>query len=212
LSALFLSGSESIHGFRGEGGKPLQREASEDMAAIFWKSAVSDNWNVAADWSAGAVPTSADDVTIAAPGSYTVTTSSNGGIAVPQPGNGLILELIPNPDEANSLTFNAPQAELQEISVSLTIGGALTVDSGLVSLNKANAIGSVSLINGVLAFGNAGALGTGTVTQSGGELLATASETLTNALSLSGSSTSPPSMGQRSPKSRRELASPRVQR
>jgi autotransporter-associated beta strand protein len=119
----------------------------------------------------------------------TQSTSSNGGIAVPQPGNGLILQLIPNPDEANSLTFNAPQAELQEISVSLTIGGALTVDSGLVSLNKANAIGSVSPINGVLAFGNAGALGTGTVTQSGGELLATASETLTNALSLSGSST-----------------------
>ena len=56
----------------------LQREGSEDMAAIFWKSAVSDNWNVAADWSAGAVPTLADDVTIAAPGSYTVTTSRGG--------------------------------------------------------------------------------------------------------------------------------------
>jgi fibronectin-binding autotransporter adhesin len=45
------------------------------------------------------------------------------------------------------------------------------------------------LSNGTLAIGNGGALGTGTVTQGGGELLATANETLTNALSLSGTST-----------------------
>jgi hypothetical protein len=97
------------------------------------------------------------------------------------------LPIIGTPDEANSLTFNAPQAELQENSGSLTIGSALTVNSGLVSLNEANTIGSVALTGGVLAFGIGGALGTGTLTQSGGELLAT--ETLTNALSLSQSST-----------------------
>jgi autotransporter-associated beta strand protein len=66
--------------------------------------------------------------------------------------------------------------------------GALTVDSGLVSLNKANTIGGVVLDGGTLAVGNAGALGIGTVTQSGGELLGTANETLTNAISLSGTS------------------------
>ena len=147
----------------------LQREGSEDMAAIFWKSAVSDNWNVAADWSAGAAPTSADDVTIAAPGSYTVTIST--------------------PDEASALTFNALQGALQENSGSLTVGDALTVSSGLVSLNEANTIGVVIINGGTLAFGNGGALGAGTLALSGAELLATANETLRNVLVLSESST-----------------------
>ena len=69
------------------------------------------------------------------------------------------------------------------------MAGALTVDSGFVSLNEANTIGSVALVGGVLAFGNGCALGAGTVALSGGELLATANETLTNALQLSGTST-----------------------
>jgi hypothetical protein len=88
------------------------------------------------------------------------------------------------PDEANSLTFDAPEAALQENSGSLVVAGALTVNSGFVSLNEANTIGSVDLTGGVLAFGNAGTLGAGTVTMTGGELLATANETLTNALVL----------------------------
>ena len=88
------------------------------------------------------------------------------------------------PDEANSLTFDAPEAALQENTGSLMVAGALTVNSGFVSLNEANTIGSVDLTGGVLAFGNAGALGAGTVTMTGGELLATANETLTNALVL----------------------------
>jgi hypothetical protein len=59
-----------------------------------------------------------------------------------------------------------------------------------VSLNEANTIGSVTLTGGgALAFGNGGALGTGEVTESAGELLATANETLTNGLSFSGNST-----------------------
>ena len=41
----------------------------------------------------------------------------------------------------------------------------------------------------MLTFGNAGALGTGTVSVSGGELLGTANETLGNALVFSGTST-----------------------
>ena len=89
---------------------------------------------------------------------------------------------------ANSLTFSASEAALLENTGSLTLTGALTVNSGFVSLNEANAIGSVALTGGLLAFGNGGALGAGKVTLSGGELLATANETLTNALSFSGSS------------------------
>jgi hypothetical protein len=41
------------------------------------------------------------------------------------------------PDEANSLTFDAPEAALQENSGSLVVAGALTVNSGFVSLNEA---------------------------------------------------------------------------
>ena len=58
-----------------------------------------------------------------------------------------------------------------------------------MSLNQANTIGSVALTGGVLAVGNSGALGGGTIAMSGGELLGTANETLGNQLSLSGTST-----------------------
>jgi autotransporter-associated beta strand protein len=168
----------------------LQREGSEDMAAISWKTPVSGNWNVAADWSTGAVPTSADDVLISAAGSYTVTISTNPLIVPPLGGLLAASPIINIPDEANSLAFNAPQAELQENSGSLTIEGALVVSAGSVSLNEANTIGSVTLTGGgALAFGNGGALGNGAVTESAGELLATANETLTNGLSFSGNST-----------------------
>ena len=85
----------------------------------------------------------ADDVTIAAPGSYTVTISA--------------------PDEASALTFDALQGALQENSGSLTVADALTVSSGLVSLNDANTIGVVIINGGTLAFGNSRALGAGTL-------------------------------------------------
>jgi autotransporter-associated beta strand protein len=161
------------------------------MAVISWKNPVSGNWRAAADWSTGAVPTSADDVLISAPGSYAVTISSNGVIVRPPPGGLLAaLPILNIPDEAKSLTFNALDAQLQENSGSLNIGGALIVGSGLVFLNEANTIGSVSLAaGGVLVFGNGGALGSGTVKLGGGELLANANETLTNDLTFSGSST-----------------------
>jgi len=139
------------------------------MAAISWKNPVNGDWNVAANWSTGTVPTLADAVTISAAGPYIVTISST--------------------DVADTLTFNASQAALWENAGQLIVSGALTVDSGLVSLNEANTIGSVSLTGGVLAFGNAGALGAGTVSLSGGELLGAANETLSNTLGFSGTST-----------------------
>ena len=69
--------------------------------------------------------------------------------------------------------------------------GTLLVNSGFLSLNEANRIGAVRITGGVLAFGNTGALGAGTVSMLGGELLATTNETLSNALSFfpAGSST-----------------------
>ena len=142
------------------------------MAAIFWKTSVNGDWNVAANWTTGTVPTSADDVFISAvvaPGPYIVTISSA--------------------DVANSLEFAAPQAELVENAGSLTMGGALVVNSGFVSLNAANAIGGVAVGGGVLAFGAADALGVGTVTMTGGELLGTANENIFNALNIAIAST-----------------------
>jgi hypothetical protein len=139
------------------------------MAAINWKTPSNGDWNVAGNWSTNTVPTSADAVAISASAPYIVTISSA--------------------DFANSLIFGASQAALLENAGSLTIGGALTVNSGFVSLNEANTIGSVAISGGVLAVGNAGALGSGAISMSGGELLATANETLGNALTLSGTST-----------------------
>ena len=129
------------------------------MTAITWKNPVNGNWNVAANWSTGAVPTSADDVTIAAPGSYTVTISSNRVIIPPLDGLLLTALQLGSADEANSLTFDAEEAALEENAGALVVEGALTVNAGLVSLNEANTIGSVMLTGGVLAFGAADALG-----------------------------------------------------
>ena len=133
------------------------------------EDSINGDWNVAANWSTNTVPTSADAVAISASAPYIVTISSA--------------------DIANSLIFGASQAALVENAGSLTIAGALTVNSGFVSLNQANTIGSVALTGGVLAVGNSGALGGGTIAMSGGELLGTANETLANQLSFSGTST-----------------------
>jgi autotransporter-associated beta strand protein len=154
------------------------------MAAINWANPVNGDWNLAADWSTDTVPTSADNVTISASGPYVVTVGSFRTII-----SGILHIPILSFPSANSLNFNASEAALLENTGNLTVAAALTVDSGFVSLNETNSIGSVALTGGVLAFGNGGALGAGTVTLSGGELLATANETLTNALSFSGSST-----------------------
>ena len=51
---------------------------------------------------------------------------------------------------------------------------ASTVSAGSASRNEANTIGNVAETGGTLAFGSGGALGTGTVTESGGDLLASA--------------------------------------
>jgi autotransporter-associated beta strand protein len=139
------------------------------MAAISWENPSNGDWSVATNWSAGAAPSLLDSATISAPGSYTVTIS---GI-----------------DVANSLTFDAPQASLVETAIELIMVGALTVESGSVSLTTPNVMGSVALSGGVIAFSNGGALGTGTVSTTGGELLATASLTLSNKLTFSGTST-----------------------
>ena len=152
------------------------------MTAINWENGVNGDWNVAADWSTGTIPTSSDDVTFFTAEPYLVTVGA--GISI---GFGTLRSTIfPT---ANSLTFDAPDAALRENTGMLTVAGTLTVNSGLVSLNEANSIGSVAVTGGVLEVGNSGALGARTVSLSGGELLATANVTFANSVNFSGTST-----------------------
>ena len=146
------------------------------MTAISWENQVSGDWTTAADWSSGTVPTLADDVTI--------SDNNAGGYAIS----------ITSSAVANSLTFDAVGihvggAELLENAGSLTLSGALSVEGGLVVLDRANSIGGgvgLSGFSAVLSVGNAGALGTGTLTASGGELLGTVNETLANFIEVDG--------------------------
>ena len=155
-----------VLGFAGETGFAAR---GKDMTAISWKEPISGNWSDASDWSTDTVPTSADDVTIPGDSPYSVA--------------------VDGADTANSLTLSNPLAALVENTGSLTIAGALTVNSGLASLNEANTIGSVAISGGVVAFSDDGALGTGVVSMTGGELVSTQSRTLSNALQISGTST-----------------------
>jgi hypothetical protein len=147
------------------------------MTAINWNNPTNGDWSVAANWSTNTVPGFADAVTISASGPYIVTISST--------------------DLANTLTFSASQAALLENAGQLIMTGALTVNSGFVSLNEANTIGNVALAGGVLAFGNGAALGAGTVALSGGELLGTANETTATRSPFRGLRPLRPRMGRR---------------
>ena len=130
------------------------------MPEVNWTNSAGGDWSDASDWSTDTVPTFSDDVLIVE-GSPTVVTISGA-------------------DEAATLTFNTAEGELVENAGSLSVVGELHVESGLVSLNEANAIGTITMDGGELAFGNSGGLGTGIVFFNGGELLATENESLTN--------------------------------
>ncbi len=63
---------------RGRRRVPLHLEILEDrslLSTVHWSAAGSGDWNTAANWDAGRVPGSADDVVISAPGNVTVTHS-----------------------------------------------------------------------------------------------------------------------------------------
>ena len=139
------------------------------MVDVNWNNPVDGDWSDAADWSTGTRPMPADDVTIAAAGTYTVA--------------------VTTADTANSLTLDNFTTTLQESAAgSLTLTGALTLESGAAVLDGANSIsGGVTIgAAGILEVGNAAALGTGPLTIDGGLLLGTANETLTNPLQLNG--------------------------
>jgi hypothetical protein len=95
------------------------------MTAISWKTGVNGDWSTAADWSTGA----GDDVTIAAPGKFTVT--------------------IDSAEAAHSLVLNSATATVADNST-LAIGTTLSLTAGTFQLNSAGVVsgGTVSATGG----------------------------------------------------------------
>jgi len=138
------------------------------MAAISWAFGVAGNWSDKTKWSGDAIPTSGDDVTIAALGAYRVT--------------------LAGAQSAKSVTLDSAKAQLFEgDTASLTVSGAIDLEAGSLILQGANSFGSVDESGGVLQLFNASALGTATVSLDGGEVSAMKTETIANKLVLSGS-------------------------
>ncbi len=102
--------------------------ADAQITADTWNSGVSGNWTVGSDWSTGSAPTSSNDVTIAAAGTYIVTINSS--VA------------------ANSLTINDASATVADTSGgTLAISTTLAITAGTFSLGSGSTLsgGTVSL-------------------------------------------------------------------
>ena len=141
------------------------------MSEVNWINGQGGDWSTGTNWEFGSVPASADDTEIAVPGVYTVTITSDVSAA--------------------SLTINATGETLDEFSDgSLTLSDGLSLYNGAVFLNGSNSIGtSVEVVGGLLGVGNSGALGNGAVLLYGGELLATATQTMTTSMVLNATPT-----------------------
>jgi autotransporter-associated beta strand protein len=137
------------------------------MASSSWTIGLSGNWTTGANWSGGE-PNSSIDAIIGAFGTYTVTLSTAA--------------------DANSLILDDSGATLSETATgSLDMTDGLFIDDGRAILRGANTIGDgVTLISGIVETANNGALGTGTFTFSGGELLGLSNESFTNTLTMTG--------------------------
>jgi hypothetical protein len=87
------------------------------------------NWNTGANWSAGAVPASTDDVLIAAGGNYTVTLP------------GTVAQSV------NTLIIDAPGATLS-LQDHLAVTGGIAVDAGTLDVSNAALFGELITIAG----------------------------------------------------------------
>ena len=114
------------------------------MANYTWTSAVSGDWNTAADWSGGVVPGLGDTAVINVPGTYTVT--------------------ISKPLSVNSLTLNAAGATVLD-NAAVTLGGVLDVANGTFAMAATGAaITGGTIINAGGTFNWNAMLSTGATT------------------------------------------------
>ena len=101
------------------------------MTAISWKSGVSGNWNTKTGWSGGKVPGSADDVTIGAAGTYTVS--------------------ITDAEAAHSVALKTKGATLDDTGT-LALGTTLALTAGTLELDNGGVIagGTIEALGGTL--------------------------------------------------------------
>ena len=104
----------SDFGFLSDGSGGSYLVVEQPAPPTLWTSASGGSWTTAADWSTGAMPTSATDVLIGVPGSYTVTVTSAGAAA-------------------KSLTVNDPNATI-EIDSAASLAVSNDVNAGTVNL------------------------------------------------------------------------------
>jgi RHS repeat-associated protein len=110
------------------------------MAEYIWENGVSGDWTNSADWDPGAVPTSADDASVEAGGTYKVTISTSVQI--------------------NSLILDASSAIIEVTSTgSLTLSSTLSLEAGTFQLDANGRIvgGTLSAPGGSFAW-NGGTL------------------------------------------------------
>jgi hypothetical protein len=106
-----------------------------------WSNAVNGNWNLAGNWNVGGgvavvPPAAADNATISTAGAYTVTLSDNQAIT--------------------NLVLNNSTATLSQTAGTLTLGGTLTLNAGIYSVNGGSSPG--------------GSISGGSITSAGGLL------------------------------------------
>ncbi len=95
------------------------------MAAISWKSGISGTWTAAADWSAGAVPSTSSDVTIA---------------VAPAAGSTAYTVTLASASRVDSVTLDQAAATLDVDNGTLTVGKAFAVEAGTLALNGSGEI------------------------------------------------------------------------
>ncbi len=133
------------------------------MAAVSWKNNSSGNWNVAANWSNNALPTSADTVTIGfgnTSNTFTVTEDTANAAA-------------------STLTINGDTAgTVHPVTLSM-VGNTLTVNTTVALSNDQSIISGFGTLS---AGGNIS--GSGTITATGGALKLTGAGTLVSGPAL----------------------------
>jgi hypothetical protein len=154
------------------------------MAAVSWKSAVSGNWTVAADWSTGKVPVAGDDATIGVAGSYTVSLTTAITVAAITVSDLGALLAIADPGKTEAVTANLGNSGTVDVDAtgsggtSVAVGGTLS-NSGVLDIGNSS-IGTASTVTAV-ALAN-----TGTIELTGGSAQATLNVTKATLANLTG--------------------------